>query len=477
MQEWKTPGLSVVVIKNGKKVFSKGFGIEKFETRRRVRTETRFPIASLSKTLTSVLAAMLIEEGRLQWDEPVRQLLPDFRLQDPVATTRCTLKDLLSHRSGLGRRDGLWYRRGLDTQALLSRLPYLAPKEEFRDRFDYSNVGFALVGMIEEKAGGMSWETLLSRRLLQPLRMSMTTVPPPRDEKGVAVPHILGPHRSAEPIAPLNEPALAPALGLWSTTDDLENWLRFLLEPSHRGLITPDSLEALWVPVLPVPEVATPEMPMQAYGMGWMISSYRGRRLLFHTGRGAGSSSILALLPGENLGIVVLSNLSNSRAPEILAWRIVDLLLDLEPVDWKSRLWSQEDKLDQLKALQKEKILEAIESAELPGDTADRTGVYENPAYGRLEINSTGAGELSLQFRNFTAPLSVLKDRVYVARIKNDPLWKKLALEFLPRATSPGVVLRLDGDSIVFTKRKADRKGPPENLQQDEGLRPLDVAE
>ena len=467
MQEWKTPGLSVVAVRNGKTVFKDGFGVEKIGGRRRVGSNTLFPADSLSKTFTAVLGAMLVDEGLLKWNEPVRELLPDFRLQDPVATARCTLKDLLAHRSGLGRRDALWYRRGLKAQDLLTSLAFLKPKGAFRDRFDYSNLGYMLVGMMEEKTAGMSWDHLLSRRILQPLRMAGTQTSVPGRTEKFARPHLLGKDCQARAIGAMYEPALRAALGLWTSADDLEKWIRFLLEPSHRGLISDQVLETLWIPIVPMPEVSSPEIPMSAYGMGWIISSYRGRRILFHTGRGGGSSSILVLMPSESLGIAVLSNISNSRAPEILSWRIVDLLLELEAVDWKSRLWVEEEKLRDLEEKQRLQLQSLNNEGEAPEAgkaLPDRLsgGFYENIAYGRLEIQRGEEG-LSLHFRNFRAPLKLLEGSIYLAEIEDDPLWKQIALEFLPDAS--GVVLRLDGDSIVFsrvqTTKKAGPEGPP----------------
>lgn len=453
MKEWKTPGLAVVVIRDGKKIYTKGFGVESIDARRRVGTDTLFPLASLTKTFCSVLAAMLVADGTLGWDTPVGKILPKFRIRDPLVTGQCTLKDLLSHRSGIGRRDGLWYRRGLDAGELLTRLAILKPKQAFRDRFEYSNMGYMLAGLMEAHAAGLSWNLLLSRRILQTLGMPATTIGPPRpgaDHR--AVPHLLGSGRRPFSIPPVTELALAPAFGLWSNADDLGTWLQFLLDPNHRALISREEMEKLWTPILPMPGLTFPEIPMKAYGMGWMISSYRGRRLLFHTGRGAGSSSIIALLPGENLGIVVLSNISNSRAPEILAWRIVDLLLKLPPIDWKSRLWAEEEEIQNLEAAQNRRLTSMEARGQIPANPPrEFAGAYSNPAYGELQIETEENGQLSLHFRDLVAPVLPLRGEIFLAEFSDDPHLKQVALEFVHGSTHPkGIILRLDGESVLF---------------------------
>jgi len=449
MKEWKTPGLSVVVIRGGKEIYSRGFGVEAVGSRKRVSSATCFPADSLTKTFTAVLAAMLVEDGRLHWDTEVRSVIPEFRLRDPLASQACTIKDLLSHRSGIGRRDALWYRRELGAGKTLALLPLLRADSPFRDRFAYSNIGFMLAGMMEAKLSGMSFAELLSRRILQPLRMPSTGVKAPTGGE-TAQPHILGSGRSAERISPLRAPAMEAAFGIWSSADDLGKYLRFLLEPKHRNLISGENLERLWTPVLPVQDLSFPEIPMKAYGMGWMISSYRGRRIVFHTGVGIGSSSLLLLIPGEDIGLAVLSNVGGSRAPEILAWRVADLLMGLEPVDWKSRLWVQEEKLRELE-IRQEKSLEIPQQETIPFPE-NIIGSWENPAYGKLEIHRNPDGGKLLYFRHVSLPLKAIRNGAFLTIGGQDPVLRNIILEISGKGETQEIFLHLDGQRLHFTR-------------------------
>jgi CubicO group peptidase (beta-lactamase class C family) len=326
MSDFRVPGLSVAVVRDGKVVLARGYGVCREGEDRRVDTETVFPIASVTKVFTATCLAQLVDEGRLNWNDPVVKHLSEFELYDPFLTKDVRIDDLLSHRVGLETADLLAYRGDYDRAEILRRLRYLQPVVPFRSRFGYHNHMVTTAGEVLERICGQPWATVLRTRLLQLLGMSATYASP-RELQGLenlATPHLLAEgklivdtlwNREAvhEGFARLHE-AVAPAGAMQSSVVDLAKFLQMTLDEgtvSGRPFLKPDTVRTMLAQHSSVPLTTTrnsnPAYPQLYYGgaLGWQLRDIRGRKVAMH---GGSSGAIIAIMPEENIGLAVLTN-------------------------------------------------------------------------------------------------------------------------------------------------------------------------
>jgi len=325
MESWQAPGLSLVIVR-GDSVETRAYGVTEVGGTVPVTPRTLFAIGSLTKAFTATLIAMLVDEGRIDWDDPVVRHLPGFAMADPYVTRHLTIRDVLSHRTGLAGDDLIWAAGGRRPEELVRRLRFQRPAHGFRARFGYHNVMYLLAGEVAEAATGESWSTLVHRRIFEPLGMarSAATLGELPGRSGVALPHdeigpgqVLGtvPHADMALDAPETvrradwfDPVTAPGGGIASTAEDFAFWLRFQLaggEIDGRRLITAESLLETRTPQTPIPgfsrNQAEPSVTnLGAYGMGWGVRDYRGHLMLSHLGSTPGWSSAVALLPARS---------------------------------------------------------------------------------------------------------------------------------------------------------------------------------
>ena len=347
MEEWDVPGLAVAALEDGEVVLARGYGYRDVEGRRPVTPSTLFAIGSTTKSFTATLVGMLVDDGHLAWDTPVREYVPEFRLRDPVASEQASFIDLLSHRSGLPAHDTLWYGRDRDREALFRRLRRLEPSAPFRSVFQYQNLMFMAAGHIAGRVAGASWEALIRERILTPLGMhrsnlSVTTLQRvddfayPYEARGDAVARV--PFRSLD--------AIGPAGSINSSVEEMLRYLRFRLAlgewQGSRLLSTASALE-METPHTAIPQIpGYPEVGYASYGLGVMLTTYRGRRMVTHNGGIDGFASTMAWLPDDSIAVVVLTNLTGNPLPAIVGNRVLDRLLDLPPIDWAGRVRAEE---------------------------------------------------------------------------------------------------------------------------------------
>ncbi|MCK5379392.1 MAG: beta-lactamase family protein, partial [Acidobacteria bacterium] len=224
--DWGVPGVAVAVVQGDGTIYSGGFGVLGVHDKHSVTPQTIFGIGSATKAFTAAAAAMLVDEGVLNWDDPVRSMVPEFHLRDGQATLNCTLKDLLTHRTGLPRHDALWYRSDLNRADMIKHMRYLESSAAFRDRFQYSNLMYMVAGRLIGSASSSTWEAFVQRRILDPLGMSRTFFEEaPKPESNVAQPHRLGPSDVALAVPPYTGWAVGPGLSMCSSADDMTRWL------------------------------------------------------------------------------------------------------------------------------------------------------------------------------------------------------------------------------------------------------------
>ncbi len=343
MAAWETPGLSVAVVKDGKVVMAKGYGVRRLGGSAPVDAATVFATGSISKTFTAAAVAALIARDRMNWDDRVIDHLPGFRLYDPYVTREIRIRDLLCHRSGLPPGEMLWYYSTFDRREILRRLQYLEPETGFRTRFGYQNLMFVAAGEAVAAASGMSWDTFVAETFFRPLGMTSTGTSVDALGSDAATPHdrIDG---KVQPIAWLNVDNIAPAGGVNSSAADLAKWMLFRLANGVNGkdaILRPADVKEMRTPqtIIPVTEsrrAAIPETLFRAYGLGWFLEDYRGVRLVYHGGRIDGMSSRLTLVPEKHLGIAILTNRGRSNLPDALSYRLLDAYLGAPPRDWSA---------------------------------------------------------------------------------------------------------------------------------------------
>lgn len=348
MRDWKAPGLALAVVKDDSVVFARGFGTRTLGRDEPVDEHTSFAIASTTKAFTATAVAMLVDEGKVRWDDPVSMHVPAFQLADPGLSGQLTVRDLLTHRTGLPNSDFLWYASGSSTEDILRRMRFLRPFATPRSRYQYNNNAYMVAGQVVQSASGMPWGEFVRRRILAPLEMRETlTGFAGLDARGnVATPHaeIDGAVRT---IPYLNFDNIGPAGSMNSSVHDVARWIRFQLAggewggerllsvAQHREMLSPQFVipQAQYYPAA---RLADPNFT--AYGLGWFMQDYRGRKLAMHTGSIDGMTALVALVPEERLGLVVFINLDHAELRHALMYRIVDAYLGGPARDWSAEL-------------------------------------------------------------------------------------------------------------------------------------------
>ncbi len=397
MEEWKVPGLGVAIVEDGEIVLAKGYGWRNVEQELPVTADTLFAIGSNTKSFTATLLAMQVGDGALAWDTPIRDVLPEFRLHDPVATTGMTAVDLLSHRSGLPRHDLYWYATGKSRDELIAGLRHLEPSASFRSRFQYQNLMFLTAGVVSERIGGKSWEELLGERILGPLGMTRATFSVDAMQKDDDFSYGYRADTEIERVPFRNIDAIGPAGSINSSAREMAGYVLFHLAHGKVGdtqLLKEDSARFMQQPqmVMTGPLRARlqngPEISEPTYGLGLMVGGYRGRKHISHGGGIDGFISAMEWLPDDGVGVIALSNTSSSgTVPALVVRNAFDRLLGLEPIDWAARARKREAEAEaQGEEAQKADLAAAVADAGPSHALADYAGDYEHPGYGKASV-------------------------------------------------------------------------------------------
>lgn len=401
MKTWKVPGIAIAVVQNGQVIYSHGFGMRDVKGNLPVTTKTIFAIGSISKSFTSLSMGMLNDEGRLDWDKPVRNYMPEFQMFDPVASERMTPRDLISHRVGMAGHDLVWYSSDFSREDLVRRLRFLQSDHDFRSQYHYNNMLVMTAGYLVGKISGNGWENFVQQRIFDPLQMKSSNFSVADSQKSSDFSH---PYRKDDHSGAISEipfhsaNSIGPAGSINSNVEDMARYAIFQLgngKIGDRQLVSEANLKLNHTAQVPMPQGATPkEIGPRSYAMGWVISSYRGHPLWWHNGGIDGFYALLTLLPDDNFGVVVLTNLLDSDpVPEIVAYHIYDRLFGMDSIDWSKRYSDLES---QQKAAEDEDLKkEAAEhktNTRPSHDLRDYAGRYENPGYGVITVQPNGDG-------------------------------------------------------------------------------------
>ncbi len=479
VRDWEVPGIALAVVRNDTVIVAKGYGVRELGKPHLVDGNTLFDIASLTKSFTAAGAAILVDEGKLRWDDLVRQHVPSIRFPNAYLDSNVTLRDVLSHRTGLNPSN--WIMRfvgdGRDLDAL-HRVPYLKTSAPFRTTLVYSNIGYAIAGAVTAAAAKVPWAEFIQTRLIKPLGMSSSDVNGDIAATGnVARPHaVLG--GKQVPIRDSSGVQDGPSGGVRSTASDMARWLRFQInkgELDGKRVVSERSMEEMQSPqlIISVPAAFRRARLVEffpAYGLGWQVMDYRGRPMMWHSGNADGMPSYMAILPNQRLGVVVLVN--SWIAPTLhgaIAQRILDTFLGVEPRDWSA---------EALVAAKAQRVREAealralAEHAALRGEPAHPlaayAGVYADSLYGPIRV-WVQQGRLALQMgRGEVADLTSHGGDSAFVRWRDPLFGESLSAHAVFTADGAGRIVRLSmtlaRDTVMAKRidrgRNGGRPGP-----------------
>lgn len=413
LADWDVPGTAVAVVQGDRVIYAEGFGFCNVKEKQKVSAETVFAIGSSSKAFTSMSVGMMVDDEKLDWDTPVRRYLPNFEMHDAVATDRLTLRDMLSHRSGLPRNDLMWYNSTASREEMIERLRYLEPSKDFRTTWQYQNHMYMTAGYVAGKANDSSWEELVAERIFKPLGMSHSnfSVLETQQTPNYALPYEEKKGEVHEiPFRDIS--TIGPAGSINSTVMDMANWLTLHLNDGvfqEKRLISEKSLKEMHTPQMACQLFPWKfkEMPISSYGMAWFIEPYRGHQMLHHGGNVDGFSALVTFLPEEKIGLVVLTNLNSTVLPYVLTYNLMDRLLGLDEIDWSGRLKSEYEKLKDAAEKEKAKLRSERKEGTTPSHAlAEYVGTYVFPGYGAVRVTQTSEGQLEAEYNGIQMRLT-----------------------------------------------------------------------
>ncbi len=418
-RDWHVPGLAVAVVAGDSIVLAKGYGVRESGKPAPVDAHTRFAIGSTTKAMTVAALGMLVDEGKVRWDDPVIKYLPAFRLADPYVTRALTVRDLLTHRSGLGNADLLWTDGDYSHDEIVRRMATLRPAYPFRAGFVYQNIMYAVAGDVVAAASGMPWETFLRARIWSPLGMNETepTLAAIANGADVATPHAEV-HDSANGgsvrVVPNRAVDAVKAAGsVWSSVTDMARWTRFLLDSGRVGgrtLLQPSTFREIFTPQTIAPPATYPATALArphffTYGFGWFLEDYRGEPVAMHTGSIDGMSALIGLLPERRVGVYVLANLDHAELRHALMYRVFDAYIGaptgdggVAARDWSAELRASFGKQEADARAAARRAEQRRATGTHPSLALDRyAGSYADSTFGTVVVTATG-GALQLTY-------------------------------------------------------------------------------
>jgi CubicO group peptidase (beta-lactamase class C family) len=414
MHDGKVPGLAVGIVQNGNAVYVKGFGVRDITTGQPVTPDTLFDIGSCTKAFTAAAVGILVDEGKMRWDNRVDEYIPFFHLYDPLADENVTMRDLLTHRTGMGGTDLLWYGGSFSAEEIIRRVRYIPPEFGFRARFEYQNVMYATAGYAVGQASGGTWQDFVRAHIFGPVGMSGAdfSATDAQNAADHATPHDLKDGKVVT-IPWRNIDNVAPAGSINAGVKDMTKWIAMQLNDgmaNGQQIVSAKSLREMHTPQIVVPQggefdLFFPKSLQMSYGMGWFIQDYEGHQIWLHPGDIDGFASLVVLIPEVKTGFVILTNLDHTALRAGLGWHLVDEFLNLPQQDWVAHF---QEVADHFTAM--EKRAEAEEANPKHPDTHPSreltayAGTYRSKAYGDVVVTFEG-DQLQVKFNSFSGTL------------------------------------------------------------------------
>src|SRR5277367_6351892 len=408
MKAFDVPGIAIAIVKDGKVVLAKGYGVRKLGDATPVDENTLFGIGSNTKAFTSAALASLVDAGKISWDDKVYERLKGFEMYDPYVSHEMTIRDLLTHRSGMGLGEGdllFWPRTTYTRDDIIYKLRFMKPASSFRSHYAYDNLMYIAAGQIIPAVTGKPWEAYIREKILKPLGMKTSTLST-RDFK--AGDNYASPHSKVDgklqsiPFQDIDN--AAPAGAINSSVAEMSRWILLQLNRgkfpgSEDRLFSEEQSREMWTAqtILPIGSGDTPVSALRpkfaAYALGWGVQDYHGRKLVGHSGGLAGIVTRVMLVPEENLGVVILTNAESGAAFESILYHVLDSYLGVPPTDWTSAFQKALD--------EQEKNVKEVMAASDKGRAVNSkpslpvekyAGIYNDAWYGPVTIKQEGSG-------------------------------------------------------------------------------------
>lgn len=419
MKTFDVPGIAIAIVKDGKVIHSKGYGVVSMNSRKRVDENTLFGIASNSKAFTVATLAILVDEKKIAWNDKVINYIPEFRLYNPYVTEDFTIRDLLTHCSGLGLGAGdlmIWPDSSdFKINDIIYNLRFLKQASPFRTKFDYDNLLFMVAGEIVTRVSGMSWEQFVEEKIMKPLEMNRSAASFSRlkDKTNVIDGHALA-DKKLEAIGRHDlKPGECSAGGIYSSISDMSRWMICQLNGGKYGehlekqLFNAEDQKEMWSPQTNLPVRPDKyDSHFSAYGLGWFLTDVKGTEQVSHTGGLAGMVTQVTLLPELKLGIVVLTNAESGAAFSAITNTIKDSYLGFQPEDWvlhyDTLVAKSVKRADELTNKIQEQINKTIQSGNSGIDPEIYAGQFRDDWLGNVQISVVNG---KLKFQSVRSPL------------------------------------------------------------------------
>ncbi len=461
------PGLGVAIVKDGKVILAKGYGVRTRGKSEPVTADTVFAIGSVSKSFTAALAAMAVNDDKLKWTTSVQEHIPNFKMPDVYRTQEIRLRDCLSHRVGLDRYDMVWYGSDFDQAAIFKRLTQMKTSFEFRTNFVYNNIMYAVAGETIAKAVGQSWAEQITKKIFEPLGMKSASTSTKKLAKDG---DIASPHERIKGLPGavpwLNLDCVGPAGSINASAADMAKYLQFQLTRGKAGdkrLLPSNVFAEMHKPQMLVPAgtglggLFNPEAKSSSYGFGWFLSDYHGKTLIEHGGNVDGMTAQVGFLPEEKLGVVFLANLGQSALPAALMFDTFDRFLNRpltnNRVDGTSLLMWMVAAGVQVAGVKFDES-KRDKDAKLPIKTESLVGSYEDDLYAPVTL-SLNEKKLELKWTNFRYELEYWQFQTFRGK---DPKhrWPDIGVSILLDENGKPTELKIKGlniDSVRFSRK------------------------
>jgi CubicO group peptidase (beta-lactamase class C family) len=482
MKTFEVPGIAVGIVKDGKVVLAKGYGVSNINTRQKTDANTLFGIASNSKAFTTAALAMLVDEGKLNWDDKVTKYIPDFKMYNDYVTNEFTIRDLLTHRSGLGLGAGdlmIWPDgHNFTPDDIIKNIQYLKPVSAFRAKYDYDNLLYVIAGEVIHRVSGQSWDDFIEQRIMKPLGMNQSAASwkTLKDTTNAIVPHV--PTDGRLKVVPrYTNPIFDAAAGIYSSVNDLSRWVIVQLDQGKYGngqqLFSEARHKEMWTPqtIQPVRDPRPYKSFFKTYGLGWQLQDFNGYLQVSHTGGLDGIVTQVIMFPEIKLGIIVLTNQQSGAAFTAISNTIKDSYLGISNPDHVTALsadrLSKENEADKIT----DEVWTAVNKnlkAKTKIDTKKYVGTFTDKWFGDVTITEKKG---KLYFASKRSPrlrgeIFLYRDQNFIvkwnersfgadAHIFFDVDEKGFVEHFTMRAISPLTDFSYDFHDLDFTKLEA----------------------
>jgi CubicO group peptidase (beta-lactamase class C family) len=484
LKDWNVPGCGIGIIIKDRLAFAKGYGYRDLDRKLPVTPNTLFQIASNTKLFTATAIGFLVEEGKLDWDKPIKKYVPQIQFYNDELNASVTIRDMLSHRTGVSRHDNIWYKSDFTRQELFDRLKYLEPSIPLRQGHLYNNLMYAAAGQIIEYLSGQTWEEFVKDNILTPLNMthSLFTVEEMQKQEDFMTPY----YEKRDTNLLLQYPfytrqqGIGPAGSIISSINDLSNWLIAQMNGgkfNNKQIISSNIVSETMQPASLTASVPDRyfENLNSIYGMGRGTSSYKGHYRNQHGGAIGGIYSNVSFMPADSIGVIVFINGAHAgQLPGIITNIIYDRLLSLSDTPWNERnLKDYLKNKESSKEARKKPEVDRIPNTKPSHELSEYAGIYEDPAYGIMRITYEN-GALNFSFHNTTLPLYHYHYDRFVS--PDDEIAGKWSLMFNVDAQGSihQVKVSLDEKEVVFTRMADPKLSNPNFLKSLTGQYELD---